>query len=204
MTAIAQNSPYQSTCRPPAEVFEEMLPSIRRVASFRFRHVPPWHRQELISDVVAKAFVAFVRLVERGKAALAYPTVLAKLAIKQIHDGRHVGAKRNTRDAFSPVAQRRKGFLIELLSDRIDKGDWEQLTDGLRASPADIAACRIDFQCWLGRLEMVKRHIALRLACGDTTSEAAERFRVSKARISQLRQELRADWEAFQALPSAM
>ena len=53
------------------------------------------------------------------------------------------------------------------------------------------------------RLSEVKRQVALRLAVGDTTSEAAVQFRVSQARISQLRRELEADWEAFQSLPAA-
>jgi hypothetical protein len=33
------------------------------------------------------AFAAFRRLVARGKEALAYPTVLAKFAIRQVCDG---------------------------------------------------------------------------------------------------------------------
>jgi hypothetical protein len=44
----------------------------------------------LIQESVANCLVAYVRLVERGKEDLAYPTVLAMFAVKQIRDGRRV------------------------------------------------------------------------------------------------------------------
>ena len=70
------------------EAFEAMLPTIRRVAAYAFRHAPRELREELVADVVAQAFLAFMNLVARGKAAWAYPTVLAKYAIWQMRDGR--------------------------------------------------------------------------------------------------------------------
>ena len=73
-----------------AESFEAMLPTIQRVASYGFRHRPRWRREELIADVVAKAFEAFVDLTRGGRAALAYPSVLANFAIRQIRDGRRM------------------------------------------------------------------------------------------------------------------
>jgi hypothetical protein len=72
-----------------------------------------------------------------------------------------------------------------------------------RATPAELAACKLDFQAWLQLLSAGKRLMALRLAAEDTTSEAAQRFRVIRARISALRRELQADRESFQAAPAA-
>lgn len=201
MIAIAIESCRQH--HTTAEAFEAMLPTIARVASYGFRHVPHRHRQELINDAIALAFVAYTRLVERGKAALAYPTVLGAYAVKQIRDGRQVGCRRNVRDALSPCAQRRKGFAVETFLMRSSSGEWEEITDDRRANPADIACCRIDFRSWLGRLQRFKRQVALRLAGGDTTTEAAQHFKLSLARVSQLRRELQADWDQFQAAPAA-
>jgi hypothetical protein len=39
------------------------------------------------------------------------------------------------------------------------------------------------------------------LAAGETTSRVAQRFSVSLGRISQLRRELKAAWEAFHGEP---
>jgi hypothetical protein len=69
---------------------------------------------------------------------------------------------------------------------------------GKRATPADVAACRIDFAEWLRRLTARLRRIALALAAGETTSAAARMFGVSPARISQIRDLLKRSWEAFQ------
>ena len=81
--------------------FLEMLPRIRRQASVAFRRMRPDHKDELIQEVVANAYCAFVRLVDRGKADVAYATPLAKFAIWQVTAGRQVGTKPNLRDVLS-------------------------------------------------------------------------------------------------------
>ena len=203
MIAIASPRRRVAVPKQAADDFAAMLPTIQRVAAFGFRHVPRRCREELINDVIALAYVAFVELVARGKAALAYPTVLAGYAIRQIRAGRQVGCRQNVRDVLSSYSQRRNGFAVQPLFDRGAHGEWEELTVDRRAKPADVAACRIDFRNWLGRLKRFKRQVALRLARGDSTSEAAQYFRLSRARISQLRQELRTSWNDFQAVPAA-
>jgi len=203
MIAIVPKTRKLQVSQRTADAFETMLPTIQRVASYGFRRAPRWRREELIQDVIARAYVAFVDLVARGKAALAYPTVLANFAIRQIRDGRQVGVKRNARDAMSGFAQLRKGFSVRPLPEPTTGGDWEELVEDRKASPAEIACCRVDFRDWLGRLKRFKRLVALRLAAGDSTSDAARHFRLSPGRVSQLRQELRQDWDEFQAVPNA-
>ena len=203
MIAIASPRRRVAVSQQAADDFAAMLPSIRRVAAYGFRQVPRRCREELINDVIAKAYVAFVELVARGKAALAYPTVLAGYAIRQIRTGRQVGYRQNVRDVLSSYSQRRNGFAVQPLFGRDDHGEWEELTVDCRANPADVAACRIDFRNWLSRLKRFKRQVALRLARGDSTSEAARYFRLSPARISQLRGELLASWNEFQAMPAS-
>ena len=70
-----------------------------------------------------------------------------------------------------------------------------------RATPADVAAWRIDFAEWLRRLTARLRKIALALAAGETTTAAAAMFGVSPARISQIRELLKKSWEASKAVP---
>src|SRR2546430_11908602 len=85
----------------PNKDFEVMLPTIRRVAFYSFRRLPAWRREELIEDVVAKCFVWFIALVRRGKTAIAYPTVLAQYAIRQVREHRQVGRRQNANDVLS-------------------------------------------------------------------------------------------------------
>jgi hypothetical protein len=180
--------------------FLQMLPTIRSVARYAFCN---WSRdqwQELAAEVIANSFVAFVRLVERDKADLAYPTVLATYGVKQVLSGHRVGNRLNVKDASSPYCQQRKGVRMRPLQ-RFEpmQGKWREIVveDG-RATPADVAATRIDFADWLRQLPRSKRNVAKLLATGEGTSAAAQRFRLSKARISQLRSELRANWDEFQ------
>ncbi len=179
--------------------FVEMLPRIRRQASVAFRRLRPDRKDELIQEVVANAYCAFVRLVDRGKADVAYATPLAKFAIWQVTSGRQVGTKTNLRDVLSPQAQ----AAGEITVDRLDEFDHEQgelrsaLLEDRRATPADTAAARIDVAAWLRSLSHRSRRIAMTLAMGESTGDVARQFKVSPARISQLREELKSSWERF-------
>jgi hypothetical protein len=180
--------------------FLAMLPAIRRAAQISFRKIRPELRDDLIEEVVANCYVAYARLVERGQADRALPSPLARFAIAQVRACRKVGNRLNIRDVMSQYAQYQKGFQVERLDQFDEEEDcWQQiLIEDKRATPADVAACRIDFAEWLRRLTTRLRRIALALAAGETTKGAAEQFGLSPARISQLREWLRKSWEAFQ------
>ena len=81
--------------------FLSLLPAIVQQARYACQTKDPERRQEFIAEVVANCWAAFVRLVERGLIAAVYPTPLAQYAIKQVRDGRRVGAKMNVRDVSS-------------------------------------------------------------------------------------------------------
>jgi FixJ family two-component response regulator len=66
------------------------------------------------------------------------------------------------------------------------------------ATPADVAATRIDFADWLQTLSRRYRRIAETLATGEGTGTVARRFRLSPSRISQLRHEYYESWKRFQ------
>jgi DNA-directed RNA polymerase specialized sigma24 family protein len=177
--------------------FLAMLPDIRRHAGIAFRDLNPEAKEEAVQEVTANAFAAFHRLAERGKADVAYPSVLAKYAVAQFHDGRRVGGRLNIRDVSSKYCQVKKGAKLERL-DRFDhqKDQWKEIAvEDRRATPADIAATRIDFGAWLDSLPCRYRRIAEELAVGETTGDVAITCRVSAERVSQLRRELKDDWE---------
>jgi hypothetical protein len=149
---------------------------------------------------------AFVALVHRGKADVAYATPLANYAIRQVIAGRQVGTKPNRRDVLSPNAHADYGIVVERL-DMFDEeqGEWRAvLVEDRRATPADIAAARIDVATWLRSLTQRNRRIAKALARGETTSDVAQQFKLSSARISQIRDELKTSWESFQGIRPAI
>ncbi len=193
---------YGKTSARHAE-FLGMLPAIRHSAQIAFRKLPLELLHELIEEVVANSYVAFARPVERGQADRALASPLARYAIAQVRVGRRVGSRLRIGDALSTYAQYRKQFFVERLDHfSEEKGCWgEILVEDKRATPADVAAWRIDFAEWLRRLTAHLRKIALALAAGETTSAAARMFGVSPARISQIRELLRKSWDAFQGTP---
>jgi hypothetical protein len=60
-----------------------------------------------------------------------------------------------------------------------------------------LAASRIDYPAFLATLSRRDRRIAEMLATGEATTRVAELFGLSLGRVSQLRRELKAAWEAF-------
>ena len=199
MIAITEQ-PRQTVTAQQNERFLEMLPLIRSQARLAFRRLRPEHKSELVQEVVATAFCAFAALVRRDKANIAYATPLANYAIRQVIAGRRVGTKLNSNDVTSVLAQRRGGFALQTLpSEGFEPDVWSEILADNTATPVpDQAAFRLDFPAWLRIQNHRKQELARFLAVGNSATEAARRFRVSGARVSQLRGELQASWEEFQ------
>lgn len=176
-----------------------MLPVIRNCANHAFRYLDPEGREDAVQEVIANAFVAFARLVQLGKADLAYPTVLARYGVAQLRHGRRVGNRWRIGEVLSDHAQRKKGFFVNRL-DRFEResGEWrETIVEDSRTPVPDQVAFRIDFPAWLNSQTKRNRRIVEALAIGDTTGEVARRFKVSSGRISQLRRRFHESWREF-------
>ena len=179
------------------EQFLEMLPQIRSQACRAFRRLQRELREDLIQEVIANAYCAYVSLVRRGRANVAYATPLANFAIRQAIAGRRVGSSSRIYDVSSPFARSARGILVERLDD--EQGKWRAaLVEDRHATPAEIAAARIDVAAWFCGMSDSHRRIAQALALGDTTSDVARQFGLSAARVSQIRRQLEASWAAFQ------
>lgn len=193
---VAQINSVQS----PNDRFLEMLPLIRRQATIAFRDCAPEVRGEFIQEVVASAYAAFARLVERGKLEIVYATPLAQYAIKQARVGRRVGGSLNGHDVTSRYARMNRGIVVESLDTFDDsRGEWQStLVEDRRAGPAETAAARIDFAAWLRSLTERQRRIANTLAAGETTKDAAKVLGVRPSCISHARRKLQEAWLNFQ------
>ena len=94
MIAPLRDRTVEHNARRPDQ-FLAMLPQIRRQASIAFCHRGAEARDELIQEVIANAYRAWVRLVKRERAEMAFPTPLAQFAIRQVRAGRRVGIRLN-------------------------------------------------------------------------------------------------------------
>ncbi len=103
------------------------------------------------------------------------------------------------RDTSSEYAQRRKHFFVERL-DRYDpeEGCWQEaIIEDYRTPVLEQVCFRIDFPAWLQALSPRQRRIAQSLAEGHGTTDVAQKFGLSLARVSQLRRELSDNWRRF-------
>lgn len=199
---IAVAKPCRARKRSPTwhPAFLALLPRVRRYAHFAFRHLAPEAKQEAVQSAVTSALAAYVRLVQLGKADIAYAAPLALYAIRQHRGGRRLGSSLNIRDVSSPYAQKMKGFALQRL-DKFDPDEQcskEVLIEDKTVSPAELAASRIDVRAWMATLNRRDRQIAEYLARANRTGETARKFGVSEGRVSQLRGELRDSWRRFQ------
>jgi hypothetical protein len=206
MVALVNSNSEVATQSSQHARFLTMLPQIRRQALTAFRNQRFELREELIQEVIANSYRAWVLLVRRGKEPVVYPTPLAQFAIRQVRGGRRVGGRLNLHDILSPQARRHYGITIE----RIDRRDpqagiWgEMLVEDRKAGPAETAAARIDLRAWLCTLSKRNRQIARALSLGETTNAVARQFGLSASRVSQLRVWLREHWEQFQGGKNAV
>ncbi|QDU87972.1 hypothetical protein Pla175_13390 [Pirellulimonas nuda] len=171
------------------EGFLELLPRIERQVRRLLRGLKGEALDDAYSEAVAQAAVNYCRLAEQGREADAYATPLAAYAVLAGRNGRQLGSSRAKHDALASDRREEAAGWAELIADR-------------HATPAEIAAVRVDFRDWLDHLPEVKRRLAQTLADGETTQGAAELFGVSAGRISQLRRELAESWRAFTAAPA--
>jgi hypothetical protein len=176
-----------------------LVPSLRRAANFRVRNLSHDRRQEVVDDIIGVCFAFYARLVARGQEERAYCTALVRFAAARLRQGRQIGCPVSIRDISNRYCREKRGLQLERL-DLFDgaEGTWQEvLITDRRATPADLAASRIDFGAWLATMSPLRRQLAQFLSIGESTRAAARRFAVSPARVSQLRREFQKSWNAF-------
>jgi hypothetical protein len=187
-----------------ATFLSSVLPKVLSHGRVYFRHLRAERQEEAVAEMVALAWKWHRRLDERGKDAARFPTALASYAARAVRSGRRACGQERGRDALSPSAQRRYGFLVSTLpgvSTLSDNPLAEALADNTRTPPDQQCAFRLDFPAWrLTRAERDRRIID-DLMAGERTSDVAGRHGLSPGRVSQLRREFHDDWARFCAEP---
>lgn len=194
--------------------FEAALPCMQRALHHHFRMVPQDQRTELIADGLAACWHCWHGLVRRGKDPLAVgPAGIATNAARYVRGGRSLGtgtAGRAAMDVFNARRHPKYGVNVVPL-DQVERarstsgtGSWREWSvfDN-RLTPADEAAFRIDFECWLRLLTPRKRAMAELLAEGHETGAAARTLGVTPAAVSIARAWLEESWRRFQGQLSA-
>lgn len=190
MIAVCPNAPWQTLCA-------AMIPVVRRYAATAFRRLRGDNFDDAVQETIANACVALARLAGQGRLDRAYPSVLARFAIRQVRSGRRVGNAQRRRDALSPMP-------CDGARPTRAHNEWLEAIVEDPYTPVFEQVCfRVDFPVWLDRLAELPRRVALALAFGDSTGEVAAACGVTPARISQLRRELHDSWQAFCGEPAA-
>lgn len=179
--------------------FLTIVPRIEQHGQVQFRNVKcPTAKEECIAEMIAMSWKWFVRLKRKGKNPSAFVSAIATFAARAVRSGRRLCGQEKAKDVLSPRAQKTKGFAVCKLPDFSTLSSnplTDALTDNTITPPDQQAAFRCDFPAWLASLGDTKRSVAEDLMMGERTTDVAGRHRLSPARISQLRRELRDSWD---------
>jgi hypothetical protein len=198
--------------------FLTILPKIKTHARIHFRDRRCRStKADFVAEVVAIAWKWFLRLYERGKDPLLFPSALATYAVKAVRGGRRLCGQLKAKDVLSERAQQRHGFTVSVLPTSVRTSHEnlygavdgqrrqdeyeERLQDNTRTPPDEQAMFRIDFGQWLKSLTARERKIIKAMLRNERTKDLAKHFQLSQARISQLRREFHEDWTRYCSAP---
>lgn len=182
--------------------FLGLLPRIVRSIRFGTRGLPRCERQEACQELTVQAFVGFLQLCRRNLSERGFATTLVRYALMRYRSGRRIGQSARSirpmddsrgRDHEIPLDSRER-----VVRRRPSSEPWlESLQPDRRTPVADQVCFRMDFDSWYASLLPDKQSVIDQLSIGCRPSEVAENLKISRARISQIRQELQKDWEQF-------
>jgi hypothetical protein len=178
-----------------------VMPRVLLHGRISFRHIKCRHQQEeLLAEMTGLCWRWHLRLAQRGKDAARFPTALASYAARAVRAGRRACGQERSKDALSPLAQRRHGFLVSTLPEVSALSDnplAEALHDNTQTPPDEQCAFRIDFPAWRATHTKRDRGIIDALLVGGRTLEVAGKYGISPGRVSQLRREFLLDWRRY-------
>ena len=168
--------------------FTRQVPNLRRMASSKFIGLSTELRQECVANALALTWMFIYRLWKKGRSD--EPGILRSClwyAVKQTKEGRTPQGCPRAKDAFH---QRRFGKV------KFEELDADQFVG--RFTPVfDQVSFRVDVPAFLNSLSERARKMALDLAGGMSTTEAAKKYQLSAGRISQFRREFKELFDEF-------
>ena len=196
---------HASLARLQATFLSTILPKVIAHGRVSFRHVRCRHQQEeLLAEMTGLCWRWHLRLAQRGKDSTRFPSALASYAARAVRAGRRACGQERGRDALSPSAQRRHGFLVSALPEVSTLSDnplAEALHDNTQTPPDEQCAFRIDFPAWRASRTERDRLVLDDLMLGERTLDVAGKYGISAGRVSQLRRQLLLDWRRFLSEP---
>lgn len=181
--------------------FVAAMPRLVRHGKVYFRHVRCKHKKaDCISEMLGLSWKWWTRLVQRGKNPNGFVSTLASFAARAVRSGRRVCGQERAKDTLSTTAQQRHGFTVSKLPDYATLNYnplQEALADKTISPVPDQVIFRCDFPEWLRTHTRRDRAVVLEMAKGEKTNALARRFKISPARISQLRRLFHDSWEQF-------
>jgi hypothetical protein len=179
--------------------FLSLLPRIVSHGIFAFRAVRcPHRRADAIQELVAIAWLGFVRAARQGKDPSTFAWPLAKYAARRVCAGRHLCGAESIQDALASRAHLRHNFVARYSSDlAAGYPAVEALMDNTATPPPDQAAFRLDFPRWRAGYGERDQAMIDELMAGERTGDVAARHGISAGRVAQKRVEIHADWLRF-------
>lgn len=174
--------------------FVAMLSELEQRLKSKFRDLDPASKEEAVSEGIAHALMAYVRLHEQGRSEVASARSLACYSAKQVKSGRPAIGRMNRNEPLSLYAQLLSGIQVDR-----SFGEWiDCLVEDKRASVPDQVAAKLDVRAWWNTLTNRMKEIAGDLAIGSSTKEVAVKHKVTAGRVSQWRRLLLDSWNAYQ------
>jgi hypothetical protein len=206
MTTRFTPAPHARSLRELQQAFvRDILPRAEAHGHIYFRHLQsPELKEEYLAEMVALTWRWHLRLAERGKDAIRFPTALATFAARAVRCGRKLAGMDSAKDVLSPLAQQRQGFAVGKLPDCSGLNGTaldEALHDNTRTPPDEQCAFRIDFPAWRATHADRDRRLLDDLMLGERTLDVAGKYGLSPGRVSQLRREFLLDWRRYFSEP---
>lgn len=180
--------------RAGALLTEEIMPIIVAVVPGQVRPVACEDHAELIQDALATAAMMLEALERAGKEPIAKS--VAYYSVQRVKSGRRSYGSGRT-DVLSAAAQldgRAVMMSLDDVDDRQDEHhDGMSLGDQLAATvedPATIAARSVDWDELEDHLDRRECQVVQGLSIGQGSSELARSFRVSPARVTQIKRDI--------------
>ena len=197
--------------------FLVLLPTIETHGRFFFRHLKPHRKEEAVQEMLALAWVRFLRLAQRGKDAHDFLATFNDFLARAVSNGRRLMGSEKAKDAMCARSQKRRGFKVEALplatrashkslystvrGQKEHDAFEERLCDNTLTPVPDQAAFRIDWSAWRQTQSERDCRIIDDLMMGERSLDVSRKHGLSPARISQLRRQLRDDWHEFCMVP---
>ena len=169
--------------------FVRYLPWMRKTARLAFLHLDPEKRAEAVSTTLALAWKAWHRLNERGRAE--EPGILKAVlwySVRQTKAGRRIDSAGKPRDVSALRVYGKVTFEPGCLEDFIGK----------ETPILDQVSFRLDIPAFFATvLTPHQRSLAIDLAEGMSTTEAAAKYKRTPGAISQFRRRFKVLLDRF-------